>query len=115
MNISGVLVTAAPGKTERVCKALEAMEGVEVRHTLGDGRMVVVLERESTHDEVKTVRGMYGIEGVISAVMTYHYFEEETADPEGDTPGTGAAAPFRKGLTKSALINNRGESEHGSV
>jgi nitrate reductase NapAB chaperone NapD len=79
MNISGLLITAVEGAEASVVAQLADVTGLEVAHRLPGGRIVATLERETTDDEVAVVRRLYGIDGVVSAVMAYHYFEDETA------------------------------------
>lgn len=77
MNISGLVIMTVPKKTKQVVEKLKDIEGLEIHRVLEDGKIVAVLERESTGEEVNTVRNMYDIDGVITATMAYHHFEEE--------------------------------------
>jgi len=78
MNISGVLITTDPMKTATVAESVKAMTGVEIHSDLGDGRLVAVIERKTTGDEVKVVKEINAIDGVAAVMMAYHYFEDET-------------------------------------
>ncbi len=77
MNVSGIVIMTMPDKTEQVVESLKDFEGLEVHKVLEDGRIVAVLERETTGEEVNAIRSMYDIDGVITATMAYHHFEEE--------------------------------------
>jgi len=77
MNISGILIAANPAKRQSVLSSLKAMDGLEIRHVLDDGRIVVVMERETTSHEVSAMKEIHCIDGVITALMAYHYFENE--------------------------------------
>ena len=85
MNLSGILVVAAPGRLDDVVAGLPALPGVEVHHRDDAGsRVVVVQEATSIDDEVAGIRRIQSLPGVVSAEMVYHYF--------GDDPMLGAAA-----------------------
>lgn len=77
MNVSGILITAKPERRQSVLSSLKGMDGLEVRHVLDDGRIIVVMERETTSDEVSAMKQIHSIDGVITASMAYHYFENE--------------------------------------
>ncbi len=77
MNVSGIVIMTMPDKTGQVVESLKDFSGLEVHKVLKDGKIVAVLERESTGEEVSTIRRMYTIDGVITATMAYHHFEEE--------------------------------------
>ena len=80
MNISSSVVTAVPEKRQLVIESLERLGGIEVIHVLDDGRIIVVMERQTTREETKAFRRIMDIEGVITANMAYHYFEEEVLE-----------------------------------
>lgn len=80
MNISGLLITTNPKKTKKVVESLNRFEKLEIHKILEDGRIVAVLERETTEEEVKVVKELHDIDGVSSVVMAYHYFEEENIE-----------------------------------
>lgn len=112
MNISGVLIATVPEKRDATIAALKGFEGLEIHHVLDDGKIIAVLERENTHEEVKAVRKIYNIEGVISAVMVYHHFEDETGDPSEPVPqiGMDSKVPFPEGWNKLPELNNKQNS-----
>ncbi len=112
MNISGVLIAIDPDKREAAITALNEFEGLEIHHTLDDGKVVAVLERENTKEEVKAIRKIYDIDGVLSAVMAYHHFEDETGDPSEPVPALGqdSKSPFPEGWNQSPELNNNPNS-----
>ena len=80
MNLSGVVVVAAPGRLEEVVAALPGLPGVEVYHTdAAASRVVVVQEAPSIDDEVDGLTRIRSLPGVASASMVYHYFADEAA------------------------------------
>jgi nitrate reductase NapD len=83
MNISGVIVHSKPQLQSQVEANLKSIEGVEIHAMKEDGRFVVTVEGESDNRLFDTVNSFQDIEGVLSASMVYHNFEE--FDPEEDS------------------------------
>lgn len=80
MNLSGIVVVAAPGRLEEVVAALPGLPGVEVHHTdAAASRVVVVQEAPSIDDEVDGLTRIRSLPGVASADLVYHYFADEAA------------------------------------
>ncbi len=77
MNISGILVHAAPARLEAVRRALELMPGVEIHTITDDGRLVVTVEDAAEVNSGDTVLAIHRIDGVLSAALVYHNFESE--------------------------------------
>jgi nitrate reductase NapD len=71
MNISGLLVRAAPGRGARVRAALEAMPGLEVRGATDAGQLVVVAEHADAATAADGYVAMHTIEGVLSVSLVY--------------------------------------------
>ncbi|MDH4184384.1 MAG: chaperone NapD [Nitrospinota bacterium] len=80
MNISSLVVAPEPGQSGAVMERLAKIDGLEVTHLLDDGRIIVVIERESTSEEAKAMRSIIETGGVATASLAYHYFEEETLE-----------------------------------
>jgi len=98
MNYSGILVVFPLDRIEAGIATLNALDGLEVHHSdPATGRIVVVQECESIHDEVDGLKRIKKIPGVILAEMVYHHFEEDPMlvteipadleDPLGGVPG----------------------------
>lgn len=91
MNISGVIVYAAPGQSDLVENTLNAIDGVEV-HAAEDGKLVVTVEHENINALADQVMQFQDMKGVISVAMVYQHNENlETLSgdeviPEDDTP-----------------------------
>jgi nitrate reductase NapAB chaperone NapD len=80
MNISGILVQAAPEHFEDVLAAIAALAGVEIHHREAQaGRAVVTIEAADTEAEMAMLRRIQDLPQVAMAELVYHYFEEETA------------------------------------
>jgi len=81
MNIAGVVVHARPEKLSGVEAQLLELPGVEIHATAEDGRMVITVEdRELKESSVgDTVMAFQNVDGVLSASLIYHHFEESEA------------------------------------
>lgn len=77
VNISSIIVSAAPGHLPQVHEQLSALAGVEVHLVSEDGRMVVTIEAESDGKTVDCFELIRQMPGVLSASMVYHQFEPE--------------------------------------
>jgi nitrate reductase NapD len=75
MNIAGVVIHARPEKLEGVEAQLLELPGVEIHATADDGRMVVTVEDEESRLG-DTVMAFHDVDGVLSASLIYHHFED---------------------------------------
>ena len=75
MNIAGVVIHARPEKLAGVEAQLLGLPGVEIHATADDGRMVVTVEDEAPR-LADTVMGLQDVDGVLSASLIYHHFED---------------------------------------
>ena len=75
MNIAGVVIHARPEKLAGVEAQLLGLPGVEIHATAEDGRMVVTVEDEAPR-LADTVMGLQDVDGVLSASLIYHHFED---------------------------------------
>ena len=89
MNVCGVLVHANPMKLQDMEQALSELEGVELHGTADGGRMIVTVEDTETTFAIDTLSAIHRIDGVISAALVYHHFEE----PDGAGPETKETVP----------------------
>ena len=76
MNIAGVVVNALPEKNRMVEKQLVQLPGVEVHAVNELGRMVVTIEGNDERVVADLVSQMHTLEGVLSAAMIYHSFDQ---------------------------------------
>ena len=76
MNISSVVLRAAPESLGEVRDRLEALPGVEVHAATGDGRLVITLEDCGTASAADTFVKLHDIAGVMSVAMIYQYSDE---------------------------------------
>ena len=76
MNISGVLVYAAPKQADSVAKKLSAIEGVEV-HAVEAGKLVVTIEHDNIKALADQVMEFQYMPSVASVAMVYQHNEDD--------------------------------------
>ena len=92
MNISGVIVYAAPGRSESVTNDLNAIEGVEV-HAAEDGKLVVTVEHKNINSLADQVMAFQDMPNVLSVAMVYQHNEDlETLSGDELLPEDDAAS-----------------------
>ena len=74
-HISSAVIAVRPEYVHDVVEAIAAMEKTEV-HGHQNGRIVVVLEGESTGELGDRLTAMAKLDGVISANMVFEHVEE---------------------------------------
>jgi nitrate reductase NapD len=78
MNISGIIVTAAPGRLQDVATSLAELPGIDVHYQDPDHRrLVVTQEADSVGAEVEGLKRIKAVAGVVYAEMVYHSFEDD--------------------------------------
>ena len=75
MNISGVIVYAAPEQSDLVEKNLNAIDGVEV-HANESGKLVVTVEHKNINALADQVMQFQDIPKVMSVAMVYQHNED---------------------------------------
>ncbi len=97
MNISAILVVVPVTEFDTAGDRLEALPGVEVRHTdPATGRLLVIQEAADVGAEVEGLKRIKALPGIILAEMVYHYFEDDPGIAAGFTSeSSGAAASSR--------------------
>lgn len=75
MNISGVIVYAAPEQSDLVETSLNAIDGVEV-HANEGGKLVVTVEHENINALADQVMKFQDIPKVMSVAMVYQHNED---------------------------------------
>lgn len=79
MNISSVLLHAAPGHIESVRAALAQVQGVDVHGASPDGRLVVTLEAADTGAAADLYQSIEQMRGVLSLSLV---FQQSESTPE---------------------------------
>ena len=75
MNISGVIVYAAPKQSDLVETSLNAIDGVEV-HAAENSKLVVTVEHENINALADQVMKFQDMKGVMSVAMVYQHNED---------------------------------------
>jgi len=83
MNISGVIVYAAPKQQQNVEKQLNSIEGVEV-HASQNNKLVVTVEHNNINALADQVMNFQSFDGVMSVAMVYQHNEDLELDKEDD-------------------------------
>lgn len=83
MNISSVVVKSAPEYVEQVAALLNQSGQCEVYAHDEQGRIIVIIEGETTEEESQKLQTIQTLPHVLSAEMVYAFSESEFA-PEGD-------------------------------
>ncbi len=76
MNISGIVVKTTEDKYRSVLKALGSSGICEV-HFHEKGKIIITIEGESTDEEIKKLKIVESMDGVLSAEMVYAYSKNE--------------------------------------
>ncbi|MCB1736952.1 MAG: chaperone NapD [Gammaproteobacteria bacterium] len=79
MNLSAILVLLRVDRFAQGVAMLAEQPGIEVHHQEpATGRVILVQEAPSVHEEVDGLKAIKALPGVIFAELVYHYFEEDT-------------------------------------
>ena len=76
-NVSSLVVLCAPSAIARLWEAINAISGAECHYKDESGKIIVTLESQSIEGEIKLLKQIEGLEGVISAQMIYAYHSTE--------------------------------------
>lgn len=90
MNVSGILVLAAPTRLRGVVQAISQLEWAEVHRTDAQGRLIVTVESESSEEGLERFKALRRLPGVLSADLVIHCFEDEVAASVPDAAATAA-------------------------
>jgi nitrate reductase NapD len=82
MPISGIVITCQADRTSSIVSSIRESGVAEVHGTSPEGKVVAVIEAPSVEDEVRIVRSLAGLEGVINVHLAYHHIED-IPDPIG--------------------------------
>ncbi len=78
MNISAILIVVPATEIDVASGRLEALPGVEVRHTEpATGRILAIQEAADVGAEVEGLKRIKALPGIILAEMVYHHFEDD--------------------------------------
>jgi nitrate reductase NapD len=82
MNICSLVVHTRPEMLGAVQSHLESLPGVEIHGAAAEGKLVVTVEDTSETQANETVMAVGDLEGVVNAVLIYHYGGEEPLEEE---------------------------------
>lgn len=82
MNICSLVVHAKPGHAEHARSGLENLPGVEVHAGTEEGKMIVTVEDTEQSSANDTMMAVGDVDGVVNAVLIYHYGGEEFLEEE---------------------------------
>lgn len=85
MNYSGIFATTQPKNLEAMTRSINGLEWAEVYQSDENGRIVVVLEGETTEEEIARLQKLKRLPGILTAEMVYHYFEDEAETMRNET------------------------------
>lgn len=83
MNVSSVVIKCAPEYIESVVEELRVSGQCEVYAHDELGRIIIIIEGETTEEESEKLRIIQGFPHVLSAEMVYAFSEDEFAPEEG--------------------------------
>lgn len=84
MNISAILITTPPHNTSRMIQILNDLDAVEVYHNdPQSGKIIAIQEAETIDDEVRGLKEIKKLPGIILAEMVQHYFGEDASQYSG--------------------------------
>ena len=76
-NVSSLVVLCATSEIARLWEAINAISGAECHYKDESGKIIVTLESQSIEEEIKLLKRIESLEGVISAQMIYAYHSTE--------------------------------------
>jgi nitrate reductase NapD len=82
ISIAGVLLHAVPDRAGEVRAQLEQLPGVEIHAVTPEGKMVVTVDESGERMSGENVMRLYEIDGVLSAAIIYHQYENNAAAQE---------------------------------
>ena len=77
VHIAGVLVHAHTGYVADIALAVSLLPQAEVTHQDEDGRIVAVLEAESTAAVMRQIDAIRSLKGVLNVALVYQHAEAE--------------------------------------
>ncbi len=82
ISIAGVLVHANPERLAAVQMQLAQLPGVEIHAVTPEGKLVVTVDESEERMTGESLMRLHEVDGVLSASMIYHHFENDAAEQE---------------------------------
>lgn len=76
MEISSLVVHAAPGRFNEVAAALACIDGVELHANDGSGRIVLTIEDGEGYRVEDSITRLQQLAGVMSVALVYQYCDD---------------------------------------
>ena len=77
LDVSGLVIYAAPGAAAQAIDALGGIEGLTVHAASPEGKIVVTLETEDAQRSMELFERIGALAGVESVAMVYHQIETD--------------------------------------
>ncbi|MEM9634215.1 MAG: chaperone NapD [Pseudomonadota bacterium] len=87
VHIASLLVQALPDQQGPIEAGIRKLEGAEVAHGDGQGRLIVTVETASEANIVQTLTDIQLLPGVVSASLVYHQADSGHDPAEADIKG----------------------------
>jgi nitrate reductase NapD len=78
MNVSSIVVRTAPEHLGQAIEAINAISLCEVHFYDTEGKIIVTIEGERVHDQIRTMKLIQDLPFVLSANLLYSYCEDES-------------------------------------
>lgn len=76
-HVASLMVQAWPDRMADIQPALNRIPGVEVHQSTPEGRLVITVETENDDGLMDIIRQVERTDGVVTASLVYHQFEDE--------------------------------------
>ena len=83
MALSGIVITCRTGRTSDVVSSIVDSGVAEIHAATLEGKVVAVIDAPTLEEEVRIVRALAVMDGVVDVQLAYHHFEE-ILDPIGN-------------------------------
>lgn len=83
-NVSGVVVMCQPEDIDRLWREMGQITNVECHYKEQSGKIIITIESENIDNEIKTLKRIEEIKGVMSAQMIYSYHSSELESMRDD-------------------------------
>jgi nitrate reductase NapD len=93
VNISGIVVKAAPEHLQNVLESLKSSGLCDVHFHDGSGKIIVTVEGRDTGEEVRKMKAIMDLPHVLSAGLAYSCNENEMTEAFEHFKTTGTAVP----------------------
>ncbi|MBX7490942.1 chaperone NapD [Helicobacter turcicus] len=79
-NVSSLVVLCAPNNLASLWDSINAIENAQCHYQDASGKIIVTLESQNIDEEIKLLKRIENLSGVITAQMIYAYHSKELQD-----------------------------------